>query len=64
MDNGKGDFVRVPQTVDIKTLSSKLQDRIFQVGEIVAVKDSRFRIMSIGNKEMRLRLLPDDYLER
>ena len=30
---------------------------IFHVGEILEIKDSKFRIRSIGKREMRLRLM-------
>lgn len=58
MDTGKGDFVRVTEE-DVKNLSINYRSRIFEVGEEVKIKDSRFKVMAIGKREMRLRLLPD-----
>lgn len=59
MDDGNGNFQKVPDTVIIKELSLNIKNRIFEVGEEIAIKDSRFKIMAIGKREMRLRLLSD-----
>jgi len=58
MDNGYGEFVPVPKTVVIESLSLNLRNRIFEVGEEITIKDSLFKIKSIGRREMRLRLIP------
>jgi len=33
-------------------------DGVFSVGEIVEIKGSRFRVQSLGNKRMVLKILP------
>ncbi len=63
MDSGKGHF---EQFVDHQELNDRVLElerlrekvgSIFQVGEILEIKDSRFKIRSIGKREMRLRLM-------
>ena len=60
MDDRCGNFQPVPATVEVKTLSLNIRNRIFSVGEELNIKDSRFKVMAIGKREMRLRLLPDN----
>ena len=67
MDTGKGYF----DIVDRETISKlteklstipeqeKLQNRLFYVGEIVSVKDSKFIIQKISKKRLILKLLKD-----
>lgn len=63
MDSGRGHFERFDND---EQLNAKVQEltrlrekvgSIFHVGEILAIKDSKFRIRSIGKREMRLRLM-------
>ena len=64
MDTGKGSFESFDSEIVLNTRLkelTKLKDKvgsIFRVGEILEIKDSRFKIRSIGKREMRLRLLP------
>jgi hypothetical protein len=75
MDTGDGRFapLQVPESAD--KLLAEQQLRIaqealeaqftghggwFQVGEIVVIKDSRFRVKSIKPTELRLKLLPKE----
>lgn len=64
MDSGNGEFMRYENNqklndkiTEIERLREKVGS-IFRVGEIVEIKESRFKIKSIGKREMRLRLMP------
>jgi len=60
MDNGKGSFVQVSE----KTFGEEVKEhgtpppKIFIVGEILKIRDSRFRVERIIRKKMILKLLP------
>jgi len=61
MDTGKGTFEMLDAINAKKLLGEKkvIPEQLFQVGEIVIIKDSRFRIRSIKpDGDMRLKLLP------
>jgi hypothetical protein len=63
MDSGNGEFVRYENDQTPKDIAEleKVYGKvcsIFRVGEIVEIKESRFKIKAIGKREMRLRLLP------
>ena len=66
MDSGNGNFERFDNDQKLNERMEeliKLREKvgsIFRVGEIVELKDSRFKIRSIGKREMRLRLMPRD----
>ena len=63
MDTGTGNFARLsPQAAEsmMNVEYEKLEGipSVFSKGEEVEIKNSRFKILSIGQKEMRLKLLP------
>lgn len=59
MDNGKGNFVEIsPKRYE--ELEKHPNSRAFQIGEIVELKGSRFKITSIESRgRMRLKLIKD-----
>lgn len=63
-DTGLGNFAQVsPKMADLlkrKTMS----DYLFQVGETVQVKKSKFVVEEIGQQTLTLRLLPDDSFQQ
>lgn len=63
MDTYQGHFERFDneqklneRVAELEKLREKIGS-IFRVGEIVTIKDSKFKIRSIGKREMRLRLV-------
>ncbi len=60
MDTGLGEFAQVSPNVAALIKGTTAESRIFQLDEIVRIKDSAFRIESIGTQTMKLRLIPDD----
>lgn len=66
MDSGKGYFEQFQNDEQVNKRIAELErmqkkvGSIFRKGEIVEIKGSRFKIRSIGNKEMRLRLLKSE----
>lgn len=65
MDSGKGHFDHFENEAKLNERMEKLVGlrekvgSIFRVGEILEIKDSRFKIRSIGKREIRLRLMKD-----
>jgi hypothetical protein len=61
VDTGLGNFTPISEqrTMEIKTMSPELS-RIFQKGEILYIRGSRFRIERIKARSLRLLLLADD----
>jgi len=57
MDTGKGDFAEISEPV-AKQLQEK-KHPVFQEGEIIELKGSRFRVKKIRQKDLVLRLLPN-----
>ena len=59
MDNGKGRFEMLTE-IDVleKVAESPKRTDIFRVGELVTIRDSRFKISKITPKKLILRLLP------
>ena len=59
MDTGQGKFKPVVDEAQKAVLERKFPDHgsIFQVGEMVRLKDSVFRIKSIKPTELRLKLV-------
>ena len=63
MDTRRGHFEEFKDSQELNQRVAELErlrekvGSIFQVGEIVTIKDSRFKIRSIGKREMRLRLM-------
>lgn len=64
MNDDRGEFVKFLDEKHAAQAQKENQKRddlphdIFRVGEEVMIKNSRFRVDSIGKKFMRLRLLP------
>ena len=63
MDTGKGYMEKFDDEIQLNERIAELEKlkekvgSIFRVGEIIEIKDSRFKIRSIGKREMRLRLM-------
>jgi hypothetical protein len=62
MDQGNGIFKQLEEFEMRKLVDTnpQLKKKIFSVGEHVEIKDSRFKIIGIGKREMRLKLIPDN----
>ena len=59
MDTGNGNFKMLEENEYNELFERKpTRTDIFKVGEIVTIRDSRFRINKITPKKMTLRLLP------
>jgi hypothetical protein len=61
MDTGNGEFKQLDQAEYNEELLKQLDgssDGIFCKGEILEIKGSTFRVVSIGKKFMNLKLLP------
>lgn len=58
MDKGNGVFERLSDIAAKKFIGTSVRTKIFSVGEEVEIKESRFKIIGIGKREMRLKLLP------
>jgi len=60
MDTGTGNFSEIsPKLADLLKKKT-LKDSVFEVGEIVQLKKSQFKINNIGRHTLSLRLIPDD----
>lgn len=57
MDDDKGNFKPLSEKEFIEQ-SVRNKDKLFKVGEVLKIKQSEFRILRIGKKEMTLKLLP------
>jgi len=63
MNSGRGHFEGFKNDTELNERIqelTQLKEKVgstFHVGEIVEIKDSKFRIRSIGKREMRLRLM-------
>lgn len=62
MDSGRGEFHPIDPTYatemeKLRRAGAKLPS-VFQVGEVVDIKNSQFKIVTIGDQFMRLKLLP------
>ena len=70
MDTGKGVFEQIQLDLedDLNKKKSEIEDKYpghggwFQVGEILIIRGSKFRIQSIGKTQIRLRLLKRNVL--
>ena len=60
MDDGKGRFIEFEEKAELDRLKEEypMHGGVFQKGEIVELKGSRFKIKTISPKELRLKLLP------
>ena len=59
MDDGKGKFKQVTEEQAAKVIKEQGDDSgIFRKGEILEIKKSTFKVVSVGGREIRLRLLP------
>lgn len=63
MDTGLGDFARISPEVAEKFEKAVIGQTglantgIFHTGEVLVIKDSKFRVLSIGRTKMKLKLL-------
>ena len=57
MDTGRGYMAPITEERADEMVAAKV-DGVFRVGEIVEIKGSRFRVQSLGNKRMVLKILP------
>ena len=63
VDTGKGHFDHFEDEASLNERMKELValkekvGSIFRVGEVLEIKDSKFKIRSIGKREMRLRLM-------
>ncbi len=62
MDDGHGHLVPIADDVARQILSSAAAS-IFKVGEILEIKQSEFKVVSLGKKYMKLKLLPHGFGE-
>ena len=68
MDTGRGYFEQFDAQNDeemnekLKQLQKKYTDfgGVFRIGEVLEIRGSKFKIRTLGKKEMHLRLLPKD----
>lgn len=62
MDTGRGEFAEITPEIamQLKQLSETVKDApsVFFVGEEVTIKNSRFRVVALGDQFMKLKLLP------
>ena len=60
MDNGEGRFVRADNLEELVELAKKYPKAkgIFEIGDELEIRGSRFRVKSIWLNEIRLKLLP------
>ena len=65
MDTGMGEMAPIHPDIVKEFLDGPPKKflSIFKKGEVVTLKNSRFKIVSLGKKEMRLKLLPMKYVE-
>ena len=66
MDAGAGRFVSGNSEEELrerfaKEFPERANAYVFRVGDHVEIHGSRFKILAIGSKFMKLRLLPADY---
>lgn len=59
-DTGMGEFAPTSQKFADLMKSKSLSGRLFEVGEIVKLKECMFEVESIDKQHLILRLLPDD----
>jgi uncharacterized Zn finger protein len=59
MDNKKGNFDFL-KSEEVSELSESQQNDLFRVGEVVEIKNSRFRVQKIWNNKIQFKLLPKD----
>lgn len=62
MDAGRGSFLPVSDEVaklDRRYIPIELS-RVFEVGEVLTIRSSRFRVERIKTRGLRLLLLPDE----
>ena len=60
MDTGSGTFKHFENELQLNKEVERLRDfagSFFRIGEIVEIKKSKFKIRSIGKREMRLQLM-------
>ena len=63
MDTGKGYMEQfTDKSKELEALKQKYPNHggVFEVGEEIEIRGSRWRVKAIGKKEMRLRLLPKE----
>jgi len=60
MDTGMGKLAPISPNLADLLKGNSAGGKVFELKEIVRVKDSRFRIESIGRHTMKLRLMQDD----
>lgn len=60
MDNGDGTLKELTeeQAAEIVKKDPEAEAKIIRKGEVLEIKGSSWRFISIGKREMRLRLLP------
>lgn len=60
MDDSRGNLV--PITLEVaKAVTDARAASVFEVGEVLEIKQSRFRIITLGKKYMKLKLLPREF---
>ena len=60
MDTGLGKFAPISDIRAKQIISKNLElSRVFQIGEILEIRGSRFRIERVKTRSLRLLLLPD-----
>jgi hypothetical protein len=62
MDTGTGKLVPISDA-KAEELISKGVSGIFQIGEILEIRKSRFRVQSLNNKKIVLKLLKNNQTE-
>ena len=61
MNTGKGNFAEVSSGMAaLLKEHDPLKGKLFQVGEIIKVKESTFRVTNISRCTLTLRLIPDE----
>ena len=62
MDTGLGNFAEVSPTMAelLEQQEDTLKGKVFRVGEIIKVKESKFRVSNISRHTLSLRLIPDN----
>jgi len=60
MDTGLGNLTPISDKMAQLCRKKSLKGKIFELDEVVQVKDSRFRITNIGETTLTLTILADD----
>ena len=60
MDTGLGEFAPVSNPMAALLKQKTLKDKVFELGEVIQIKASKFKITNIGRHTLTLRLIQDD----